>query len=230
VSAEATAAQLLVFNPVEPHAGHMRNTRFWKYRGLYLARPAIDSLLATLGIGRLPGFTRNAFFDPRLIRDFARVHAELDEGHPGLARERLIDACGRLFAQHSRDNVREPQGRADRTHVRRTLETIRARFREQLGVEDLAAAVGLSPFQLIRQFNRSTGMPPHAHVLTSRLHYAIHLMRHGAALADAATGAGFYDQSALTRHFRRAYGITPGQYVRALPVDTRRNFRQDTTV
>ena len=30
-----------------------------------------------------------------------------------------------------------------------------------------------------------------------------------------ADAAGFYDQSAMTNAFRRTYGITPGQYVRA---------------
>jgi AraC-like DNA-binding protein len=37
----------------------------------------------------------------------------------------------------------------------------------------------------------------------------------GEAIADAAVAAGFYDQSALCRHFKRAYGITPLQYLKA---------------
>ncbi|HWK68136.1 MAG TPA: hypothetical protein VNS34_24700 [Rhizobiaceae bacterium] len=32
----------------------------------------------------------------------------------------------------------------------------------------------------------------------------------------AATESGFYDQSALTRHFKRCYGITPLQFARAV--------------
>ena len=34
-------------------------------------------------------------------------------------------------------------------------------------------------------------------------------------IADAALASGFYDQSALTRHFKRSFGITPLQYQRA---------------
>lgn len=215
VTAHATPTQLLVFNPVEPHAGHMRDTRYWQYRGLYLADAALVSLLPALGIARLPGFTRNAFSDHRLIDAFMRLHRELDGGDPGLARERLIDACGRLFSTYSKDAPREPDATADRTHVNRALETIRARFREPLTIDELAVSVGLSPFQLIRQFKRSTGMPPHAHLVRARLHHAIRQMRDGVCLAEAAGSSGFYDQSALTRHFRRNYGITPGQYVRA---------------
>ena len=40
-------------------------------------------------------------------------------------------------------------------------------------------------------------------------------MRRGVDIADAAAAAGFYDQSALTRHFKRSYGITPLQWLRA---------------
>jgi AraC-like DNA-binding protein len=40
-------------------------------------------------------------------------------------------------------------------------------------------------------------------------------MRRGVSIAEAALAAGFYDQSALTNHFKRAYGITPLQWARA---------------
>ena len=34
-------------------------------------------------------------------------------------------------------------------------------------------------------------------------------------IAEAATGAGFYDQSALTRHLKQSFGVTPLQFARA---------------
>ncbi|MDX3804969.1 MAG: helix-turn-helix domain-containing protein, partial [Bosea sp. (in: a-proteobacteria)] len=48
-----------------------------------------------------------------------------------------------------------------------------------------------------------------------RLKAAIGALGRGATISAAALDAGFYDQSALTRHFKRAYGITPLQWVRA---------------
>ena len=214
-SAEATPSVLLVFNPAEPHAGHMRDSRYWQYRALYLAKPALERLLPALGRARVPGFTSNAIADPALIRAFAAAHRELDEGDPALGRERLIDACGRLFSGYGADISRGTDLGLQRTHVDMAQRVIRERFRDRLTVDDLGTITGLSPFQLIRQFNKITGMPPHAHVLRARLHEAIRQMRSGAEISEAAAASGFYDQSALTRHFRRAYGITPGQYVRA---------------
>jgi AraC-like DNA-binding protein len=40
-------------------------------------------------------------------------------------------------------------------------------------------------------------------------------LRQARPLADVATDVGFYDQSALTKHFKRCYGITPLQFARA---------------
>ena len=38
----------------------------------------------------------------------------------------------------------------------------------------------------------------------------------GIALAEAATAAGFADQSHMTRHFKARFGVTLGRYARLL--------------
>ncbi|WP_236857820.1 helix-turn-helix domain-containing protein [Burkholderia latens] len=38
----------------------------------------------------------------------------------------------------------------------------------------------------------------------------------GVPIADAAASTGFYDQSALTRNFKRCYGITPSHFAAAV--------------
>ncbi|MGE0041651.1 MAG: AraC family transcriptional regulator [Vicinamibacterales bacterium] len=212
---DASPAALLVFNPREPHAGHMRRSRLWRYRALYLEEAAITRLLDATGLQALPGATRNALRAPALIEAFRRAHAELESGDPELGRERLIDACGRLFAALPAPAPAVLRSPGDRRHVDTALRRIREEYRSGLTVDGLAAAQGLSPFQLVRQFKRHTGMPPRAHLLRARLHHAIGRLRAGWPIGEAAVDAGFYDQSALTRHFRRAFGITPGQYVRA---------------
>jgi AraC-like DNA-binding protein len=89
------------------------------------------------------------------------------------------------------------------------------RHAEELTLEQLGTEVGLTPFQLIALFKRSTGLTSHAYLTQMRLKAAIAALGRGATIATAALDAGFYDQSALTRHFKRAYGITPLQWVRA---------------
>lgn len=49
-----------------------------------------------------------------------------------------------------------------------------------------------------------------------RLALARRAIATGRPLALAAAEAGFADQSHLTRQFKRAYGLTPGRFARAV--------------
>ena len=89
------------------------------------------------------------------------------------------------------------------------------RAREALGEEAvpirlLASDAGMHPVQLAREFRRSVGMPPTEYRRRARLGRAFQsLAVTGAPLADAALGAGYADQSHMTREFRRVTGLTP---------------------
>ncbi|MGE3277203.1 MAG: AraC family transcriptional regulator [Vicinamibacterales bacterium] len=213
-SDEAAPDRLLVFNPAEPHAGHMRHSHFWRYRALYLHEKALGRLVPATGMITLPGFSRNALELPGLIAQVLAAHAALEAGDEDEGRERLVEALGQLFTHGDRQPP-PPLAATDRAGVDHTLRRIRADYQQRITIEGLAADAGLSPFQLVRQFKRHTGMAPHAHLVQVRLAHAIRRLAAGVDIATAASDAGFYDQSALTRHFKRAYGITPGHYVRA---------------
>jgi AraC-like DNA-binding protein len=49
-----------------------------------------------------------------------------------------------------------------------------------------------------------------------RLDAACQYLADGRSIGDTAIAAGFYDQSALTHHFKRCYGVTPLQFARAV--------------
>ena len=90
-----------------------------------------------------------------------------------------------------------------------------AEYASDLHLEELAAGVGLTTFQLIGLFKRTVGLTPHAYLTQVRLGMACRHLRRAAAPAEVATAVGFYDQSALNKHFKRYYGITPLQFSRA---------------
>lgn len=81
-----------------------------------------------------------------------------------------------------------------------------------VSLEDMANLCGLSPFYLLRQFQDRFGLPPHAYQIQARLRVVKKLIRQGMRLSDVALEAGFHDQSHMHRHFKKTFGITPGQY------------------
>jgi len=213
---DAQASTMFVFNPAEPHAGWMGWSQRWQYRAMYLTQSALDRLAEGLGIGSVPYFTRNLFGDPDLIQGFLAMHRAIEEGRDVFQeRELLIDSFGTLFGRHGSGGATIKAAPRDRTLLAKVQERMRAQYAADLRLEALAAEVGLSTFQLIGLFKRTVGLTPHAYLTQIRLGAACRHLRRAKAPAEVATTVGFYDQSALNKHFKRCYGITPLQFTRA---------------
>jgi AraC-like DNA-binding protein len=154
--------------------------------------------------------------DADLIESVGRLHRSLEGERDDLRSEELaIDAFEKLFHRHGSGGgrpERAPQGRAI---AGRIIELMRARHAENLGLEELSNVAGLTKFQLIGLFKRTIGLTPHAYLVHIRLNAACRLLKRGLPLAECAVEAGFCDQSALTKHFKRCYGITPAQFAAA---------------
>jgi AraC-like DNA-binding protein len=213
---EAREDVLLVFNPDEPHSGRMARSPRWRYRSLYMEEQAIAEATRLAGLARPAYFTANVFRDPELIAAFHDLHRALERGEDRLRQQELLaQGFAALCSRYgSRRAAAEPEA-GDRYLLQRLRPVMEERHAERLTLDDLAAPLGLSPFQLIRQFRRATGLTPHAYLTQIRLRVALRHLRAGMPIAEAAVAAGFFDQSALNRHFRRAYGITPRQFVAA---------------
>ena len=97
----------------------------------------------------------------------------------------------------------------------RAKDFVIARLDEALSLGDIAEALGLTQYQVISLFKRTTGLTPHAYMTQLRLDAARQHLARGGTIADVAVACGFYDQSALTNHFKRCYGMTPLQYAAA---------------
>ena len=208
---------LLVFNPSEPHSGRMGGSGRWRYRSFYLAEPAIEDILRAVGIDQPGYFTSNVLRDADLVARFLALHRMLD-GEPQdalLQREGIVRTFGDLLQRHGQAARRIPKAPRDTAAIAPALELLRDSYADNLTLDRMGAVAGLTPFQLIVAFKRTLGLTPHAYLTHLRLGAAVRRLKAGQSVVEAALASGFYDQSALNKHFKRTFGVTPLQYVRA---------------
>jgi len=149
-----------------------------------------------------------------LFRPFAAFHASFERPATTLERQSRFATCVRLLLEHctERPPFASRAGPA-RLTLERARELLHDRWSENVTLDALAAATGLSRFHLVRAFASQFGLPPHAYQIQVRLARARALLAAGLRPATVAAETGFADQSHLTRQFKLAYGTTPGQYL-----------------
>jgi AraC-like DNA-binding protein len=103
-------------------------------------------------------------------------------------------------------------------HLLRARDLADARYRESIGVSDMAAAAGLSRAHFSREFKRTFGVSPHAYLLTRRLERAAALLRTtDHSVAEICFEVGLASVGSFTTSFKRAFGKTPTAYRASFP-------------
>jgi AraC family transcriptional regulator len=102
--------------------------------------------------------------------------------------------------------------------IRRAVALMEANFAAKLSREEMARAAGLSVSHFSKLFALCIGASPHQYLVRCRLRHAKKLLlkpEESLSLVDVASEAGFADQAHFSRHFRRAYGVSPLAFRRA---------------
>lgn len=204
--------QCHVLHPDEVHDGAAGGEDGFAYRIAYLDPALVRQALG--GRGPLP-FVAGAVLDLTGAQR-AWLAAALDV-------ERPLDEVGRADAVVAlADLLAAASGAPARpgTLPLRALRAVRERIAADPAAWPSAAALerlsGLDRWTLARGFRAAFGTSPSRFRTMRQLDRARRLIARGAPLAEAAAGAGFADQSHLSRQFKRAYGLTPGQWAAAL--------------
>jgi len=200
---EAGQGDLITVNPGEVHDGMpIGEERAWSM--LYFSPERVASIVADITEGK------NAVRELHapVVRDVRARDRFLT-----LYNEPRDESLFLLFDALLGDTRTEPAAPPGR--LRRVRERIDDDPAAAHPLEELASLAGISRFQVIRRFERLTGLTPHAYIVQRRIDLARRLIRSGAGLADTAAAAGFTDQSHLHRAFTARYGMTPGAYALA---------------
>jgi AraC-like DNA-binding protein len=202
---------VFVLHPDETHDGHAGTSAGFRYRILYV-EPAL--IRDALGEVRSPlPFVREAVSnDAGLAAAILPALDDLEAPLEDLERDQIVlnlaDALAATNPSATRRKLSAPHWRA----VGRARDLLDANARNGVASAELEAVTGLTRYALARHFRASLGTSPHRYLVMRRLDRACALIRHGASLADAALASGFADQSHMTRHFGKAYGLSPGRF------------------
>ena len=103
-------------------------------------------------------------------------------------------------------------------HLARARDLADARYAEEIGVDDMARAAGLSRAHFSREFKRAFGESPHAYLLTRRLERAAALLRTtDRSVSDVCFSVGLRSLGSFTTSFTRTYGLSPAAYRDSFP-------------
>lgn len=105
---------------------------------------------------------------------------------------------------------------------------IEASSHEDIHLDAIARAAGMTSFHLLRTFSRVLGLTPHQYLIRARLRHAARLLTdEGSSVTHIAAAVGFADLSNFIRTFGRAAGISPQEFRRASRAGANFAFSRD---
>lgn len=101
-----------------------------------------------------------------------------------------------------------------RACIQRSIDYIEEHLQDGIGLEDLAALAGFSPYHYCRVFQYSVGISVMDYVRQRRMAHAAAELVTGQRVLDVAVKYGFDTHAGFTKAFRKALGLTPERYRR----------------
>ncbi|MBV8048365.1 MAG: AraC family transcriptional regulator [Paludibacterium sp.] len=213
----AGVGALVLINPGEVHTGQTAHETGWAYRGYYPSASLLQRLAREISgqTGINPYFRQTVVLDGWLAQQLNLLHGLLRTSSDCLQREAALQA---VFAQVlQRHMAVRPQAVPDAGNaVSKAQQMLADDPGGNLSLNTLSQTVGLSPWQLCRQFKRRIGLSPVAWRNQLRVSRARGLLASGMPPGEVAQTLGFADQAHLTRVFCSIVGTPPGRYQRTM--------------
>lgn len=199
----------IVLHPDEVHDGEAGTDAGFRYRMMYIEPALIQQIL---GGRALPFIPQGISADPRLYAASEVLLRSLDAPLDGLEEsDALFDVAHALSA------VSAPP-RSGQTFDYRAAELARefihAALERSVTLEELERHAGRDRWSLSRDFRLLFGTSPYRYLIMRRLDLVRSLLLQGQSLVEAALLAGFTDQSHMTRHFGKTYGLSPARWLK----------------
>jgi AraC-like DNA-binding protein len=198
----------IVLHPDEAHDGQAGTGEGFRYRMIYV-EPALFQ--EVLGGCALPFLEGGVTTDPRLA-----AATEILLQHVGHTLDPLEQSHALAELAHALAAVAHmprARGKGDYLAAYRARDYLHANCTRVVTLEELEAVTGRDRWSLSHDFRTFYGTSPYRYLTMRRLDAVRRSLLAGTSLASAAAGAGFADQSHMTRHFLKTFGVTPGRWL-----------------
>ena len=202
--------QVIVLHPDEEHDGGAGTEDGLQYRMLYIEPALVAECLDAEKMG-LPFVGEPVFGDAALANVLLGALSDLDGELDGLFVDDFLTEVAGGLARRASAPVK-PIGKLAWRQARKARDYLEAHATRAVHSEELEVVTGLDRFTLSRHFRAAFATSPHRYLLMRRLQQARALIIEGEKLPEIAFANGFADQSHFNRHFKKAYGMTPGQW------------------
>ncbi len=188
---------------------------------VFLHADFLKNVAADSGNGRAEISDRMAFTDMSLRHTILALTEEMTRF--GRISTIFFDMAADLLARrillrHCEDNskgVAGNHGALTARQLRRVLALIEDRLAEDISLDDLAGAAGLSRFHFVRAFKAAVGKTPHRWLVGLRIERAKQLLvKRNMTIIDVAALVGFDSQSHFGQVFLDHVGIPPREWRR----------------
>ncbi|WP_420411097.1 AraC family transcriptional regulator [Roseibium sp.] len=200
--------QVIVIHPDELHDGGAGTDTGLRYRMLYIPP---EHITEALGGSALPHVPTPVLSDPAFQRSLIEALDDIDQEMGDLKVSSVLSdlsACLKRFSDDKSDSKRT----LDWPGLKKCAEFLKENATDPVVSGDLEEIANLDRFALARQFRKAFGTSPHRYLVMRRLEQVKQELASGESLASAAVTTGFADQSHMSRHFKRAYGMSPGKW------------------
>lgn len=181
----------------------------------YLAPVAARSLLLPCHIGKEhPAHSE-------LMQIFNSINTVYENAAPGyelLLKSLLLRTVAVLLPFGEKETPRPQLQTEHMEKLKLVLEYISEHYAEELSVARLAGLCYFSEYHFMRFFKKYMGMPCLEYIRNLRLEKAAELLSRGKmSVLEISLSSGFSNLSYFYRQFKKKYGMTPKQFVEALP-------------
>lgn len=125
----------------------------------------------------------------------------------------LLITIGELTADNRDDREpRETENSRNYDRVKPVISYILEHPTENMSLDSIAARFNYNKHYLCRVFKTATGISVGKYIMSVRIQYAATCLRHGCSVQESGAMAGYRNNSNFISTFRKAMGISPGQY------------------